>query len=383
MKVEEIISYISDEELDFLALATSVDVQVKKLHGSKVFKIILYSMLNSTRISLRVMESIISSSRFKFISGIDDLDTKYNSLRDRLCTINCTFFERLFESIFMKYNVLLEEQFSITKVDSTFVGISTSLLKWGMKNGQSDKNRFIKLTISLKGSLPSSAQLYTDQEYVNENIALGDAILKNKHLKDSIVTFDRGLQTRKKFVDFTDKNILFVARIKTDTAYKIARDRTLPSIIENENLQITQDLEIHFKMNGAYRKQHTFRLVIGSIKETKKPIHFITNNFDLEPMEIAEIYLQRWDIEVFFRYLKQNLNLKHIVSRNENAIKVMLYMTLILSMLIIVYKKKNNITSYKIAKLKFEIELENYVMREVVIFCGGDPNKAKHLFNSS
>lgn len=383
MKVEEIISYISDEELNFLALETSVDVQVKKLHGSKVFKIILYSMLNSNRVSLRVMESIIKSARFKFISGIDDLDTKYNSIRDRLCTINCTYFERLFESIFVKYNELLEEQSAITRVDSTFIGLSTNLLKWGMKNGHSDKYRFVKMTISLKGSLPSSAQLYTDQKSVNENIALADAILKNRHLDDSIVTFDRGLQTRKKFVDFTDKDILFIARIKTDTAYKIAKERIMPTNTENEKLQIIQDLEIYFKMNGAYRKHHTFRLIIGYIKESKKPIHFITNNLELEPMEIAEIYRQRWDIEVFFRYLKQNLNLKHIVSRNENAIKVMLYMTLILSILIIVYKKKNKITSYKIAKLRFEIELENFVMREVVLFCGGDPNKAKHLFNSS
>ena len=95
------------------------------------------------------------------------------------------------------------------------------------------------------------------------------------------------------------------------------------------------------------------------------------------------MYKQRWEIEVFFKFLKQHLNLKHIISRNDNAIKVMIYMTLILSMLLIVYKKLNKITGFKIAKLKFEIELDNLLIKEIVQLCGGDPRKAQHLWNSS
>ena len=53
---------------------------------------------------------------------------------------------------------------------------------------------------------------------------------------------------------------------------------------------------------------------------------------------------------------------------------------MILAMLIIVYKKKNDVKSFKIAKLKFSIELENEIIKEIVLLCGGDPEKAIHLF---
>jgi hypothetical protein len=61
----------------------------------------------------------------------------------------------------------------------------------------------------------------------------------------------------------------------------------------------------------------------------------------------------------------------------------MLYMTLILAILIIVFKKLNNIGSYKIAKLQVELELEKDIIKAIVELCGGDPNKAPHLFNSA
>ena len=112
-------------------------------------------------------------------------------------------------------------------------------------------------------------------------------------------------------------------------------------------------------------------------------MYLVTKYIEVSANEIAVMYKQRWEIEVFFKFLKQHLNLKHMVSRNDNAIKVMIYMTLILSMLLIVYKKINKISGFKIAKLKFEIELDNLLIKEIVLLCGGNPQKAAHFWSSS
>ena len=56
---------------------------------------------------------------------------------------------------------------------------------------------------------------------------------------------------------------------------------------------------------------------------------------------------------------------------------------MILAILIIAYKKINKIKSFKIAKLKFEIELENEMIKTIVMLCGGDPGKAAHFFSSA
>ena len=61
----------------------------------------------------------------------------------------------------------------------------------------------------------------------------------------------------------------------------------------------------------------------------------------------------------------------------------MIYVTMILAILIIAYKKINRIKGFKIARLKFELELETEIMKAVVILCGGNPDNAPHLFNSA
>lgn len=382
MTVEQLIQLIPDQELAFLSAETKVDHQVKKLYGATVFKLILFSMLNSNKLSLRVMEAYLQSAQFKNFAGIEDIGAKFNSIRDRISSLDCTFFERLFESIFKRHNDLLKEHEAVSKVDSTFISIPAKLLDWGMRNGGFEHLRHVKLTLSLKGSLPCSVQLYTSQDFVNENIALPDAILKNKFVQESVIVFDRGLQTRKKFSEFCKNNILFVGRARTSTAYKLIKRRAVKQKDGIGSVRILEDLDVHL-FSDYEPLPEVFRLVKAEIISTNEPIYFITNYMDVSAMEIAAIYKQRWEIEVFFKFLKQHLHLNHIISRNENAMKVMIYMTLILAILIIVYKKLNKMNSFKIAKLKFEIELDNLMIKEVVILCGGDPEKAPHLFNSS
>ena len=99
----------------------------------------------------------------------------------------------------------------------------------------------------------------------------------------------------------------------------------------------------------------------------------------MQAHEIATIYKKRWQIEVFFKFLKQELNLSHLISRGTNGIKVMFYMTLILSILLSVYKRMNHLKGYKIPRIKFSNELERNLIKQIVIISGGNPEKVPKL----
>ena len=89
--------------------------------------------------------------------------------------------------------------------------------------------------------------------------------------------------------------------------------------------------------------------------------------YDFKSKEITEFYARRWDIEVFFRFIKQEFWFSHFVSRSKNWIMNMLYITLITSILVIVYKSKNKIKSYKEAKKIFIAELNELILIDLAI----------------
>lgn len=339
-------------------------------------------MLGSEKLSLRVMETYLQSAKFKSFSGYDILDSKYNSIRDRICTINADYFKKLFDAIFSIYNKELKEEKALSKTDSTYVGLASKLFQGGMKNGQNvfDK-RFVKYSINLKGSIPSSVKVFTEQSYVSEDLALPELINDTDCLEGNIVVFDRGIQSRTSFDQFTDSNKLFIGRANLHVKYVAESDNYYGEKPENSTVTIVSDQTCHLYIKNK-KSKHKYRIIKATINESEQQIFFITNILDENAYLIAAWYKQRWEIEVFFKFLKQHLNANHLVSRDENGIKVMIYMTMILAILIIAYKKINNIKGYKIAKLKFELELENEIIKEIVILCGGDPARAQHLFKS-
>jgi hypothetical protein len=382
MTVNELLKLIPAKIFRDLAVETKVDAQVKKLSGEVMFKLILFSMLSSDKLSLRVMETFLQSARFKSFSQFDILESKYNSIRDRICTINASYFEKLFEEIFAIYNKELKEENALSKTDSTYVALATKLFSGGMKNGD-DSKRFVKYSVNLKGSIPSSLKVHTEQSYISEELALAEVINGADCIGNCIVVFDRGLQSRNSFDRFTNTNKLFVARANPNIRCKIITSKEI-SIKPVESTVTLNSDHIGFLINRKEKKtEHTYRVIKGIMDQSKEEICFVTNILDEDCYTIAKWYKQRWEIETFFKFIKQHLNVKHLVSRNENGIKVMIYMTMILAILIIAYKKINRIKGFKIAKLKFEIELENEIIKTIVTLCGGDPGKAPHLFSSA
>ncbi|MBK5284790.1 MAG: IS4 family transposase [Bacteroidia bacterium] len=385
MHVKDLIALIPEQELEVFAAETKVDHQVKKLSGKIIFQLILFSMVSRKRISLRVMEEFLRSASFKIFSGSPDIDAKYNSLSVRIAMINADFFEKIFHSCYDKFSEYLKEKNRIIKYDSTMVAVSSKLFRMGMKVGPHSKTdkKQLKFTIGSRGSLPVYFKIFKSQEALAEDIALKEAILDDANSREEIVVFDRGLKDKKTFDTFSARHIKFVTR--TNPRITHIKLQSLP--IENKpsdaSVTVQEDSIIRLRYKYSNKTAPLYRLVKAIIDTTGEEIFFLSNCKELTAYEIAAIYKSRWQIEIFFKFLKQELNLEHCVSRDINGIRVMMYMTLITAILIIAFKKLNNLSSYKIAKLRLALELDSIMIEQIILLCGGNPQKFKILANDS
>ena len=184
------------------------------------------------------------------------------------------------------------------------------------------------------------------------------------------------------FENFSTENIVFVTRAFINITYEKIHSNQVPIKPKSATGTVAEDLTIKLKYyRPAPKIRSDFRLIKARVDETGEEIYFLSNSKKLSAYEIATIYKSRWKIEIFFKFLKQELNLEHLVSRDPNGIRVMMYMTLITSILIIAFRKLNKLTSYKIAKLRFALELENSVIAQIVLLCGGDQSKFNAIFD--
>ena len=95
--LKQLLEFIPESYFNEIASETKVDFQVKKLNGKTMFNLIMMGLLDSERLSLRVMEQIYSSKKFQIISGIASKEfTKLSSIRDRISNISSNYFEKLF-----------------------------------------------------------------------------------------------------------------------------------------------------------------------------------------------------------------------------------------------------------------------------------------------
>jgi transposase len=403
--IQQILRLIPDELLSKLALNTKVDYCAKVLQGERLFYLLLYAILRSERISQRFLEDIFKTRHFKFLFNYSvDLKVSHSSISEKLSKINLDFFKQSYEAIYERFNQVYsskeQEQLCLIRVDSSMVAEACTKLQKGMTVGKKktkepeNERKQVKYTMAYDGAGICLAELLTESRYLSEDMAIPQVInnlIKTDKEHRNLYVFDRGVSSLKSYNKIDEQQAQFVCRIRTNRKKEVVHS-LVESNTESDlgSLELVSDEVIHlFDSTINCFSTVEYRLIVakrkkeldttppnnkGKFKRVENELYFLTNNFEMSAKQITECYKKRWDIEVFFRFIKQELNFKHFLSVNENGLQVMLYMTLIAAMLLMLYKRINEI-GFVTAKRRFTMEIEDLITAMAIIYCGGDIGK--------
>ena len=403
MKFKKILSFFSNRFFTFLSKKYKADYKVQKLVAQKVFYVILYAHFFRKNVSLRGLSQDFNDILLqKKMFGDQQYQTiHYSSFHYRLDNINPDYYKSLYEKALNKISPLCTQKGQKTNFltfDSTTVSLSSKVLSLGFKESGNSRSNSVKFTVGFDGWLPQSVDLYTEAKYGNENNALGETILNTDIAAGRIILFDRGISNRALFDKFTDRDNLFITRL--NSGYKIDVTNSLHSFKKKNDkpgdLIITKEQQGYLYSRASKKTKHTYRVIhcksnkrnqksekvqskarrmfYGTKKHANKTkdeiveeiqgeeLIFVTNipAEQMDAQEIAACYKKRWDIEKFFRFIKQELNFKHFLNRSEKGILSLVYIRMILAILILFYKLKNNLKGYKPVKNAIRLE----IMRE-------------------
>ena len=213
----------------------------------------------------------------------------------------------------------------LLSLDSSTISLCLSLFPWA-KFRRTKGAIKLHLLLDHDGYLPTYAYISNGKRH--------DVTIARKVplAPGSIVAMDRGYNDYKLFAYWTENGIFFVTRLKENADYIVLEDRAIP-----ENRNILADQLILFAAPKAQKNcPHILRRVVVWDKEKQREIVLLTNHLDFGATTISAIYKDRWQIELFFKALKQNLKVKTFVGTSENALYIQIW-TALIAMLLIKY----------------------------------------------
>ena len=231
----------------------------------------------------------------------------------------------------------------IFALDSTTISLSINLFTWAQ--GKYSRGAVkVHTLLDLRGNIPTFI-LITDGKYHDSNAL--DVIIP---IPDAIYLMDKAYVDFVALYRFHLADAYFVTRAKTSMKYEIIEQNY--NIDQNTGLRADKTVVLTgTKSKKLYPEK--LRLVEFYDSETDNYLVFLSNNFDVTALEIANLYKNRWSIEVFFKWIKQNLIIKKLWGHSENAVKTHIWVA-ICTYLIIAYVKhalKSKLSIYEIMQI--------------------------------
>jgi len=331
---EQWFSPISSKKIEELVEAYQLNYYTKKLHIASFLKLFVFAQLNETE-SLRAVSETLFSDDLQKATNLESIS--FSQLGRRLNQIPTEVFQELFLDLVAQiheksqYEQRRKTTTPLKIIDSSTLPLNLNNHKWAeFRKTKSGIKLHLRLVYVEKGcSYPDKAVLTNAKEHDRGQL---EVLVDDK---ECMYVFDRGYLDYERFDRMTDDGYFFVSRLRKNAVTHSIETFHLPkesSVLSDEmiSLGMAQSLA-----------GNEFRLL--KVMDSKgNELHLITNRFDLSADEIAELYKSRWAIELFFKWLKQHLNIKKFYAQSEQGVHNQVYIAMIVYCLYVLAQLNTN-----------------------------------------
>jgi hypothetical protein len=241
----------------------------------------------------------------------------------------------------------------LVSLDSSVIDLCAEVFDWAHYRRTKGAVK-LHLLLDHDGYLPSFAYV-TDGKVSDVEVAR-----QFRFAAGTIVVYDRGYNDYELFGRWTFEFVYFVTRMKSNAVYKVTKSNEV-----NPSKQILKDEVIQLRGPGAAEDcPFPLRRIEVFDPAKKEVLVFLTNHMKLAASTIAAIYKDRWQIELFFKALKQNLKIKTFVGTSANAVKIQIWTALIV-MLILRFLQLRSKYSWSLSNLVALLRMSLFTHRDL------------------
>lgn len=233
-------------------------------------------------------------------------------------------------TLYQKDSVDVDVPNMVFALDSSIISLALNLFPWSYYPRTKQGALKLHLMLSLQGNLPAWA--------VITNTKIGD----NRMIDQVPITPGAHYVMDRAYMDFVrlfqmhQAGGLFVVRCKEPVSFKVLERR-----IVDRTSGIICDQIVRLKSNWSEKSYpESMRRIVFIDKENGHRLVFLTNNFFSPPQTIAELYKKRWQVELFFKWIKQHLRLRTFYGRSENAVRCQIWTAICAYLLVAILKKR-------------------------------------------
>lgn len=362
--------YVFSQIVDFLP-KRSFDNLVRKYNGDRYVKtltcwnqllIMMFGQLcgcDSLRETVCVINAIKNKS---FHLGFGRSRISLSNMAYANSRRDCRIFEEYaYKMIALAQSKRLGRDFELYgqfyAFDSTTIDLCLSLFKWA-------SFRKTKAGIKMHTLFDVVTQIPTYIHITNAQIHDVNVMDEIPYEPNAFYIFDKGYYDLKRLYNIHLLDSFFIIRQKTSLKYKITEEMDM---LEEDN-GVMKDQFIKLT-NYQSKSKYPYRLrrVVYHAADINKTFIFLTNNFTLKSKDIAMLYKQRWQVELFFKWIKQHLKVKSFWGNSENAVRIQLYTAIITYCLIgiVEYECRLNRSTFNVLRVVSKVLTDKTNIRDL------------------